>query len=44
LIARKQLNPYEEAHAVKVMLAAPQLTEAGATQALGSSRARVNLS
>jgi hypothetical protein len=40
LIARKQLNPYEEARAVKAMLARG-LSEDGAAQALGWPKARV---
>jgi hypothetical protein len=40
LITRKQLNPYEEARAVKAMLDRG-LTEDGAAQALGWPRARV---
>ncbi|MFZ0973686.1 MAG: ParB/RepB/Spo0J family partition protein, partial [Solirubrobacteraceae bacterium] len=40
-VARKQLNPYEEAQAVRAMLADGRLTEDGAAQALGWSRARV---
>src|SRR5215207_7577331 len=40
LITRKQLNPYEEAKAVKAMLDRP-LTEDGAAQALGWPKARV---
>jgi hypothetical protein len=40
LIARKQLNPHEEARAVQAMLA-DGLTEDGAAQALGWSKARV---
>ena len=39
-IARKQLNPYEEAQAVRAMLD-DGLTEAGAAQALGWPKARV---
>jgi ParB/RepB/Spo0J family partition protein len=39
-IARKQLNPYEEARAVKAMLDRG-LTEDGAAQALGWAKARV---
>ena len=39
-IARKQLNPYEEAQAVRAMLA-DGLSEAGAAQALGWPKARV---
>jgi ParB/RepB/Spo0J family partition protein len=39
-IARKQLNPYEEARAVKAMLARG-LSEDGAAQALGWPKARV---
>ena len=38
-VARKQLNPYEEAQAVRAMLADGRLTEDGAAQALGWSRA-----
>jgi len=41
LIARKQLNPYEEAKAVRAMLDRG-LTEAGAAQALGWPKARVS--
>ncbi len=40
-IARKQLNPYEEAIAVKAMLARG-LTEDGTAQALGWAKARVS--
>jgi ParB/RepB/Spo0J family partition protein len=40
-ITRKQLNPYEEARAVKAMLARG-LTEDGAAQALGWSKQRVS--
>ncbi len=40
-IARKQLSPYEEALAVKAMLA-KGLTEGGAAQALGWAKARVS--
>jgi hypothetical protein len=40
LITRKQLNPYEEARAVKAMLDRG-LTEDGAAQALGWAKARV---
>jgi hypothetical protein len=40
LIARKQLNPYEEARAVKAMLARG-LSEDGVAQALGWPKARV---
>jgi ParB/RepB/Spo0J family partition protein len=39
-IARKQLNPYEEAQAVRAMLA-DGLSEGGAAQALGWPKARV---
>ena len=40
-IARKQLNPYEEAKAVRAMLDRG-LTETGAAQALGWPKARVS--
>jgi ParB-like chromosome segregation protein Spo0J len=40
LITRKQLNPYEEAKAVRAMLDRP-LTVDGAAQALGWPKARV---
>src|SRR5947209_3921351 len=40
-VARKQLNPYEEAQAVRAMLADGRLIADGAAQALGWSRARV---